>query len=354
MKEHKPKIKKIHNEKNIKASSVMLIVLSFVLTIALFFGLIILQNKFSQEIVYQPVLVAKIDIPAKTIITQENINKYFTTKQINILDITSGDLSSADNLIGRQAIVDLIAGENVMLKDFEEISIYTKMLKNPIEISIPLGSIENSDGGKIRTGDIINITMMYSTNQLKSGTNTIDMKQNIPNNITVVEDESEEEDTNSYEYNVIEVPQMNTETEQDKNVQTSEYNYSLWSNYVFKNLYVCKALDESGIEINPTDTDTATAIIIVKVEQEMEREINNALLNCSNMRVSKVLNKTNALKESSNEENISEIIPSKEGSDIDIIEETSSEINPDIMDETPTYIEEDEVIEASETENISE
>lgn len=346
MKEHKPKIKKIHKENNIKASSVMLIVLSFVLTIALFFGLIVLQNKFSQEIVYQPVLVAKIDIPAKTIITQENINKYFTTKQINVLDITSGDLSSADNLIGRQAIVDLIAGENVMLKDFEEISIYTKMLKNPIEISIPLGSIENSDGGKIRTGDIINITMMYSTNQLKSGTNTIDMKQNIPNNITVVEDEDkDEEDTNSYEYNVIEVPQINTETGQDKNVQTSEYNYSLWSNYVFKNLYVCKALDESGIEINPTDTDTATAIIIVKVEQEMEREINNALLNCSNMRVSKVLNKTNALKESSNEENIPEITPS---------EETSSEINPDIMDETPTYIEEDEVIEASEIENISE
>lgn len=346
MKEHKPKIKKIHKENNIKASSVMLIVLSFVLTIALFFGLIVLQNKFSQEIVYQPVLVAKIDIPAKTIITQENINKYFTTKQINVLDITSGDLSSADNLIGRQAIVDLIAGENVMLKDFEEISIYTKMLKNPIEISIPLGSIENSDGGKIRTGDIINITMMYSTNQLKSGTNTIDMKQNIPNNITVVEDEDkDEEDTNSYEYNVIEVPQINTETGQDKNVQTSEYNYSLWSNYVFKNLYVCKALDESGIEINPTDTDTATAIIIVKVEQEMEREINNALLNCSNMRVSKVLNKTNALKESSNEENIPEITPS---------EEASSEINPDIMDETPTYIEEDEVIEASGAENISE
>ena len=142
MKEHKPKIKKIHKENNIKASSVMLIVLSFVLTIALFFGLIVLQNKFSQEIVYQPVLVAKIDIPAKTIITQENINKYFTTKQINVLDITSGDLSSADNLIGRQAIVDLIAGENVMLKDFEEISIYTKMLKKINAYDILMANVE--------------------------------------------------------------------------------------------------------------------------------------------------------------------------------------------------------------------
>lgn len=350
MKEKKPRVKKIGMGNKIKASSVMLIVLSLVLTVALFFGLIVLQNKFSQEIVYQPILVAKTNIPVKTIITEDNIDKYFTYRQTNVLDITSGDLSSADKLIGRQAIVELVAGENVMLKDFEEISIYTSRLKNPIEISIPLGSIENSDGGKIRTGDIINITMMYSTTQLKSGTNTIDMGQNVPNTITVVKNENDEtedidkninENDNSFEYDIIEVPSTSSS---ETNPQTSEYNYSLWSNYVFKNLYVCKALDANGVEINPTNTDTATAIIIVKVEQEMEREINNALLNCSNMRVSKVLNKSNAIK---TDENVTKI-DEQPSTEVETETEIDEMFTIDVEEESTEIITESIILENNE------
>ena len=61
--EKKPKIQKIKQpKKKIKASSLAFVLLSLVLTIALFFGLVLLQNVLSEKIVYQSVVVAKEEI----------------------------------------------------------------------------------------------------------------------------------------------------------------------------------------------------------------------------------------------------------------------------------------------------
>lgn len=113
--EKKPKIQKIKQpKKKIKASSLAFVLLSLVLTIALFFGLVLLQNVLSEKIVYQSVVVAKEDIPENTILTMENADKYLTMKNLNILDMTSTTLTSADDLLGRKARV-MLSRVNVSL-----------------------------------------------------------------------------------------------------------------------------------------------------------------------------------------------------------------------------------------------
>lgn len=312
--EKKPKIQKVKQpKKKMKASSLIFVLLSLVFTIALFFGLVILQNVLSEKIVYQSVIVAKEDIPENTILTRENADKYLTMKNLNILDMTSTTLTTADDLLGRKAKVMLSKGECVTLKDFEDVNAYTKDIVNPVEVSIEIDSAANADGGKLRTGDLINITMMYTKDQLNySGAGVSTSK--------VTDDSTGKEWFSGYELDDTDItpaegdgtetdgettipeetpeptatpepitPVITDVTQNPYEYQMTAYNYESYSKYVMENVCVSKVLDSNGAEIASTDKEATASVLIFTISKADEPILNEALVNCTNMRISKIL-----------------------------------------------------------------
>ena len=259
-KEQKPKIKKMERKK-INISSLIVVFISLIITVFLFIGLTILQSRFAKDIVYKDVLIAKANIKENTIIDNENIDYYFTIKAVNVLDLPKDYLVSAQTLVGTKAKVEMSEGEIIAQKDFINISRYTENLTNPVELSIAIGDLTSTDGGRIRGGDVINITLMYTEAQLNGG-------------------QSENKG-----YNGTSIGISNTKSDSE-----SDYNYSRYARYVYENLYVTQVLDASGVKIKSEDTESIASIIIIRIEKEDEEALNNALANCSGLRVSKVIN----------------------------------------------------------------
>lgn len=291
MKENKPKIKRIKEPRVKKSSGSLLFTgLSLILTIAMFIGLIFLQDYLSEKITYKQVVVAKKDIPDNEIITEENLEKYFTVKSINILDTTAGALADANTLLGKKAIIPLYEGEAVSEKDFENISAYTEGIENPVEVSVKITDIADADGGKIRKGDLVNLTMMFTKAQLgitsgNGSVNSLNVPISSENDSDLFDTFNSEESENESTDNVV-----NQENAFSDSAEKTDYAYEAFSQYVLENLYVEKVLDSSGIEIAPTDTESSAGIIVFTIEKENEVELNNALANCTFLRISKIIN----------------------------------------------------------------
>lgn len=294
--ERKPRVKKIREKKSFKevASGLLFGIISFALAAALFVGLIFLQNYFSDDITYREVIVATADIPANEIITEENISKYFDRRSYNILNTPTDTLKPEEvfSLVGKKTLVPLKVGETVSLKDFTDPNIYIETVTDPIEISLALSSIASSDGGKIRAGDLVNITLMFDKNLLPSKRSTVSYDQVAGIGTNDEEAESEADDNTlltPVSYYVNASGDYTDTPSQDGTVGLSVYNYSSYAQYILEHIVVSKALDASGNEILSSDKDATAAILIFVVPKGMELEINNALENCSSMRVSKVL-----------------------------------------------------------------
>lgn len=309
-KEKKPKIKKIGGAKlQLSASSLMFVGLSLLLTLALFVGLVLLQGFLLEEVTYQKAVVAKSDMQKGTIITEENVSELFTAKEMNVLDLIGGAITDPYELIGRQAIIPLYAGEIVALKDFENISSYTSKFKEPVEVSIKVSDIADADGGKLRAGDIVNLTMLFTSEQLGrtnvSGTSTVTSgsNSNVRSTASLFDEfsavaagkgdeyyaEQAEKEAEEAEDTAKKETATTTPTTTVTPVQPASYRYSTWAQYVMEDLYVTKVLDSSGAEIAAGDDASSASILIFVIEKEDEEALNNALANSISIRLSKVL-----------------------------------------------------------------
>ena len=285
-----------------KGSSLAFALLALVLTILVFGGLLLLQNAFTEKIVYKQVVVAKVDIPEKEIITADNAATYFEVKQMNVLDTNNGAMESLDAVIGQKSKVSFYAGEIVTTKDFEDITTYTRDFKNPVEISIEVGSVANSDGGKIRAGDVVNLTMMFTKEQLGL-TNSLSFtgetlgdipSYNVtPSDITndiVLDDEEISADNEDLSVESNDDPVILTKEDvASANTVDSSYLFDYYAKYIVEDLYVTKALDSAGMEIASSDKDSVASILVFVIEKDEEEAINNALSNCANIRVSRII-----------------------------------------------------------------
>lgn len=304
-------IKKLGSGKNV--SSLLFALLALVLTVIVFGGLLFLQNLFKEDVTYKSVVVAKTDIMENEIITAENATNYFELKNMNILDTMDGSLSTVDEIIGARAKVPMYAGEIVTAKDFSVIQSTNDTFKNPVEITINVGDIASSDGGKIRAGDVVNIAMMFDreqlgmSNSLQSSSTSLFSVPNLYNETDedLFEDESETEGSEADSEMEIEeginvdlepvedIPTPVLLDDSDLSINNSkDYVYNYYAKYVLENVCVKKALDDNGAEIAPTDTTSAASILMFVIEKDQELAVNNALANCANIRVSKVVEKS--------------------------------------------------------------
>lgn len=270
------KSEKIKSEKSLKEkiSGLFFTVISLVCAMTLFIGLVFLQNYFTEDITYEEIIVSIKTIPEGEIITKSNFDTYFGAQNINILTLNEGVLKREDSekLLNKKAKVTLYQGEIITLKDFKDLNVYTDYIEDPIEISIAADSMASSDGGKIRAGDLVNITLMFTGEQLS--------ENKTPNTGLQL--------TPSIDLNLSGITTDNTIKEEGK-ITSSVYNFETFSQYVLENIYVSKVLAADGSVIKPTDQNSTAAIFVFVIPKKMELDLNNALENCSSMRVSKLL-----------------------------------------------------------------
>lgn len=301
-----------------KSSNLIFSILALVLTIVIFGGLLFLQSFFKEKIVYKSVVCAKTDIPEGEIITEDNAQKYFEMKNINILDTSDKTLTELNPVVGERTKVALNKGETVAEKDFDTSKVDLSQFKEPVEISVPLGDPASSNGGKIRAGDVVNLAMMYSRTQLNMSQQLESVPVSSSSNSLFSGVENMSESSTSTETTSIETSSTSTETVSTENADTTSmpettstsetqlqnpteltsddfkdsssgsYIYDYYGEYVIENVTVEKALDSKGIEIQAGDTDSVASILMFVIDKSDEIAINNALANCSNIRVSKV------------------------------------------------------------------
>ena len=331
--------KEREGKKGFQMSTLLFALLALILTVALFFGLIVLQNHLSEEIIYTDVIVAKTDIPEGMILTMENAATYLERRQVNSLTIPRGSINDPSVIIGQRTRVELITGEMLSIKDFENLNVYLDGIEDPVEISIAAPDAANADGGKIRAGDLINITMMFTDEQLgketknKATLDTVDMFTYANEAIREpnLQDfkKSEENSTEGVDTLV---------NEKSGSVITryfdydSQYNFTTWAQYVMDGLYVKAALNGDGQEISPDDRDSVVAMFIFVIPKADERDLNNILANCSGMRISKNVSVADEAKNSLIEQPAQEQ-PSEEETTESVPEESTEEVKEPTKEE---------------------
>ena len=227
----KPKIKKMKKAKSFKVSNIAFMLVSFILTLGVFAVLIFLTNKYSGKVVYVSVVKAIRDVPENLIITEENVDKYFALGNIDALDSIPDMITDKTVLYNQRTKVSFVAREVATKKDFDNLNEHLDKIRNPVEIGLEFASVANAAGGDVREGDLINLSIFYIDPATK------------------------------------------------KNVPT----------YVMKDIYVSKAMDNSGTAIETTDKETAAKSFKIIIEQDDEFTITEALGNASFIRLSKVL-----------------------------------------------------------------
>jgi len=230
-----PKIKKIKQRKRISFNSIFFLLVSLVLTICLFIGLVILENRLSGKVIYTSVVVAKNNMDSDVVITEENVNKFFHKQNIVQSDAVDGVLYDVSALIGLKSRVPLVKDEPALLKDFENLSSKTSHIQNPVQVAIDTGSLSTIAGGILREGDTVNIAI---TTEIKTSSSV-----------------------------------------------RGEY----VSTYVMEGAYISAAMSSSGSKIDGNDKDTPATMLLLIIEKDDELTLSDALANGKIIRVSKVL-----------------------------------------------------------------
>lgn len=287
------KMNKKSMKKPRKKGSIGFGLLALVLAFLTFVGMMFLQNYLSSQVVYQTVISAKVDIPERITITAENASKYLGTKNINMLDMTKNTVTDVNDIIGKQARISLDSGCVLTKNDFEDISVYADGFTDPIEVTIDVSNIANANAGKIRNGDIINVTALMSKSN---------RSDNAVSYSSLLEPIVADEDVAETEVGAEEVTEAETTTETENAVSTPEtaktsvfenngYVVNKESTYVIKNVFVTHVYDSNGVELLASDKESNASLIKFTIERADERDFNTIIGNSDNIRISRVLRK---------------------------------------------------------------
>lgn len=215
------------------------IIISLVLTVILFIGLLFIKEKIASDVKYVNVATVIKDVSQGEIITSKNVEDYFKIEKVPSDQNIKGTYEKLKDIKDVKTKVDLKEGEVVAEKDFVDTNKYVDDIKNPVLTSIAVSSVSNAVGGSLREGDIINISVI--TNQSTSGSSVG----------TVGADKK---------------------------------------TYNFNTVYVDNAKDNNGADIAIDDKESSATVFSVILNKEDSDNLNAALNNGSLVRIEKVLN----------------------------------------------------------------
>lgn len=220
----KTKVKKIKTHSATKSLAGIFVALF--LTMGIFGGLIYLNNYVSEDISYQRTLVAIQDVPENLCVTEDNATDYFALVLRDITTLPEDAISSLDGYENRYISRDISKNEAITSKSFKNLD--ESKYSSPVEVSLAVSNLGNAICGKLRAGDVINIT-------INSNTNTAIGK-----------------DYKRYE-----------------------------------NIVVTGAYDSSCLLIEAGDTNANTSYITFTIEENEEQKLNEALIDYNSIRISR-------------------------------------------------------------------
>lgn len=137
--------------------------ISLVLAVAITVALISYEDyKLSKYDTVSVVCVNKdVDTVANgTVITEENVSHYFTVSDVQMDRNVKNSLSKLDSLIGMKTNVEMYAGSIVTSAEFSNVNEKLSAIVEPVETSINASDLSQLVGGILREGDTIDISIV--------------------------------------------------------------------------------------------------------------------------------------------------------------------------------------------------
>ena len=135
-------------------------VISFVLAFLMFAVLLMIQKSMNEEPVYEEVICAKCAVARNTIITEQNISRYFEVKKIPTDCLPKEYIADGKELYDMVLEVDLSEGMVLTKPVVTAYKTYYKGYQNLTWISVPIDELYEGVAGSIRVGDYIDIYML--------------------------------------------------------------------------------------------------------------------------------------------------------------------------------------------------
>lgn len=163
MLQHKKGKKK--NAKPKKEKSLTRFVVCLIIAIFSFVALMGVQSYILRNKQTTPIVVCSVDsIPINTVITKNNIHKYFEVIERDSFQITENNYNSLDD-VPEGIIADKMCKNQELLttniRSNDEILDYLEG-SEVVEMSIKVSDIGDVVGGKLRAGDLVNISFIDS------------------------------------------------------------------------------------------------------------------------------------------------------------------------------------------------
>ncbi len=152
---------------------------------------------------------ARKDIPKGTGITAENVSELFELREVNQSMLPGQTVTDLSQMEGKVLSGDLQENEIVTKKDMNDLAGMEASMTEPTELTFTATSIGNSVGGRICSGDVINVGITFQTD-------------------------------------------------------TGESRYRLAGEHI----YVLEAMDDTGRPVPPEDTETACIMFRVLMERQ--------------------------------------------------------------------------------------
>lgn len=145
----------------VKMGSYRRLLISFVISAALFITCLVMIKNMAEKEETVTVLVVGSDILSNQKIDAET--KSIITKDIPISLVPSGALKEISQIEGMFAVCDMGKGQILTEFFFTNKKDLATELKEPVEVSIGVNSIDQMVGGVIREGDLVNICVIEET-----------------------------------------------------------------------------------------------------------------------------------------------------------------------------------------------
>lgn len=151
-------INEVSKKEKEKRAKLNRILFGFVMAIVVFVALVTVENAVIKNEIKIPTVVATQEIPERTVIDSEQLTTYFRVVDVPEAYRPADAISSLSEM-GSVIMTHSISAQEPICK-----SAYTSKddilanIEDPIEISIGLGELDTSVAGKLRAGDIVNIS----------------------------------------------------------------------------------------------------------------------------------------------------------------------------------------------------
>ena len=136
------------------------IVISLVVAIVLFFVLLTVESSMLKNYEKKMVVIATQPILRGTVIDQANVNVYFKNYEVDKKLVSENTITKTEELVGTIVVNNLDPNEIVNANDFKSEKDVIARLEEPVKVSVAVSGISNAVGGRIRSGDLVDITVL--------------------------------------------------------------------------------------------------------------------------------------------------------------------------------------------------